>query len=345
MNIFKKSVLLVMLLALSCMAFAQQQYDNPVAYLSAMGQEHQAISKDMWRYINAMAHGKSGRKVENRRKEVLATIKNAQTNVSRMPAYKGDKSLRDSVAAYLKLSYQVMNEDYAKIVDMEEIAEQSYDAMEAYMLAKERANLKLDQASERMNNQQRVFALAHNIQLVDGQSKIGAKLERAGEVFEHYNKHYLIFFKSFKQEAYLMQALEQNDINGLEQNKMALKQFAAEGIAKLDTLPRFKTDLTLKQSNLQMQAFFNREADMISGIVDFLLKKEKFEQLQKAMDAKRPADRTKEDVDQFNKAVNEYNASINQYNNTLNQLNKERARHIDQWNKSTQSFLDKYVSR
>lgn len=345
MKSIQKSLLMALFMVVCMPLMAQQKYEHPVEYLSAMGTQHQAINKDMWRYINAMAHGKSGRKVENRRKEVLATIKNAQTTVSRMPAYKGDASLRDSVAAYLKLSYQVMNEDYAKIVDLEEIAEQSYDAMEAYMLAKEKANLKLDKASERMNNQQRAFAKAHNIELVEDQSKLGAKLERAGEVFEHYNKHYLIFFKTFKQEAYLLRAIEQNDINGLEQNRQALQQYVDEGLAKLDTLPRYKSDLTLKQANLQVQSFFRREAALVSQIVDFLLKKEKFEQLQKAMDAKRPADRSHADIDEFNKAVKEYNAAINDYNSTLTQLNKERARNIDLWNKSTQAFLDKHVSR
>ena len=180
-----KNLLLCLLLLAGAPLLAQQNFDSPVAYLNAMGNEHQAINKDMWRYINAMAHGKSGRKVENRRKEVLATIKKAQTNISRLPAYKGDRSLRDSVSAYLKLSYQVMNEDYAKIVDLEEIAEQSYDAMEAYMMAKEQANLKLDLANERVNAQQQTFANQHGVRLVEGQSKLGAKLERAGHVFEY----------------------------------------------------------------------------------------------------------------------------------------------------------------
>jgi hypothetical protein len=45
--------------------------------------------------------------------------------------WKGDRSFRDTTVAYLKLLYIVFNEDYGKIVNMEEIAEQSYDAMEA----------------------------------------------------------------------------------------------------------------------------------------------------------------------------------------------------------------------
>jgi len=48
-----------------------------------------------------------------------------------MPPWKGDRSYRNSSVAYLKLVYHVFNEDYGKILNLEEIAEQSYDAMEA----------------------------------------------------------------------------------------------------------------------------------------------------------------------------------------------------------------------
>ena len=83
---------------------------------------------------------------------------------------------------------------------------------------------------------------------------------------------------------------------------------------------------------------------MVPQWVDFFLKKEKFEQMQKAMDAKRPADRTQADVDHFNSAVKEYNEAIKQFNNSLNQLNKTRSQQVDQWNKTVEAFLSKHVN-
>ena len=144
---------------------------------------------------------------------------------------------------------------------------------------------------------------------------------------------------------YLMTALEKGDVNALEQNKDAMLKYVAEATAKLDTLPRYKSDLTLKQANLQIQQFYKKEAEMVPQWVDFFLKKEKFEQMQKAMDAKRPADRTQADVDQFNAAVKEYNQAITNFNNSLNQLNKTRAQHLDQWNKTVDTFLSKHVNK
>ena len=71
----------------------------------------------------------------------------AKNNIAKMPDFEGDKSLRDSTVSYLSLCYNVLNEDYSKILDLEEIAEQSFDLMEAYLLAQQKAGEKLDEAS------------------------------------------------------------------------------------------------------------------------------------------------------------------------------------------------------
>ena len=75
-------------------AFAQK---DPGKYMETIGKEFDDISADMWDYTNSVAHGKSARKVENRRKEVLGSIKDAQKRIGKMSDFDGDKSLRDSV--------------------------------------------------------------------------------------------------------------------------------------------------------------------------------------------------------------------------------------------------------
>ena len=63
-------------------------------------------------------------------------------NISGLPAFNGDKEYRDTAVSFMKLYYNVLNEDYAKIINLEEISEQSYDDMEAYMMAQEKVERK-----------------------------------------------------------------------------------------------------------------------------------------------------------------------------------------------------------
>lgn len=44
---------------------------------------------------------------------------------------------------YVNFCYTIFNEDYAKIVDMEEIAEQSFDEMQALLILREKVDEKL----------------------------------------------------------------------------------------------------------------------------------------------------------------------------------------------------------
>ena len=154
--------------------------------------------------------------------ELIQTSNSALSKAKSAKAFDGSSEFKDSVVEYLRLVNIVLKEDYAKIVDMEEISENSYDAMEAYMTARDQASDKLSDASVMINRVQRRFAEAHDIKIIESSSELDKKMEVAGEVYDHYNEVYLIFFKSFKQEAYLLDAISRKDLSAIEQNREAL---------------------------------------------------------------------------------------------------------------------------
>jgi hypothetical protein len=231
--------------------------------------------------------------VEKRRLEVVDAIFNTRLEVQGMPPWKGDRSYKDSTVAYYKLMYSVFNEEFAKIVDMEDIAEQSYDAMEAYMLAKEKANEKLSLAAERQRFLQKEFAGKYNINIIEGTSDLAEKSKIADALMEHYSEVYLIFFKAFKQEAYLMEALDKKNVTALEQNKNALATIAEEGLQKLKKLNGYNNDASIIIACRQALQFYKEEAGKMDFASDFILQNEAFEKMKKAMDTKPASQRTK----------------------------------------------------
>lgn len=323
-----------------------QPNNDAYSYLEAIGNEFYEISQNSMSYTSAVSHGKSARKVEKRRAELLAKIKEAERIVRKMGPFKGDHAFRDSVVSYLIINRIVLTEDYGKILNMEEIAEQSYDAMEAYLLAKEKASEKLDAAYAKVKEQQTLFASRNNIKIIDGNSKLGKKLETSAKVFNYYDKIYLLFFKSFKNEAYLMDAMERNDINAMEQTKNALLTSAEQDLAKIGSVGSFSGDATLKTACQQMLNFYKQEASQkIPEVINFHLKRENFEKIKAAMDAKRPNERTQSDIDNYNKSLKEFNESVAKVNTVLNDLNKKRNALLDQWNKASSGFLDRHIPK
>jgi hypothetical protein len=346
MNAF---VRIFLLLTFSLSAFhlsRAQSFPDAGAYMSFIGTQHQEITKDMWSYTSAVAHGKSARKVENRRQELLKTLTDARRKIATMPAWQGDKSLRDSTAKYLLTSFHILNEDYGKLVNLEDVAEQSYDAMEAYLLAQELAHDKLNAAGEQLEETQKSFAARQNIRLIENEDKVSAKLSKANTVTSYHRVVYLIFFKSYKQEFYLMDAIMKKNINAIEQNNNTLEHFAREGMARLDTIAAYSGDKSLVSACRQMIEFYQQESkEKIPALTSFYLQEENFTKMKKAFDAKRPAERTQADVDQFNKAANELNKAGSDFNALNKQLYENRKKLLENWNKTAQAFMDKHTPK
>jgi hypothetical protein len=332
--------------ALLTTLFAQSQpFENAGQYMDQVGKANEKLTAIYLSYMSAVGHGKSARKVEKRRQEVLNAILNTRLEAQGLPPWKGDRSFKDSTVAYYKLLYNVFNEDYGKIVNMEEIAEQSYDAMEAYMLAQEKAHQKLDEAYEIQKRTQKAFAEKYGVTIVDGGSALREKAKQASQLMDHYGDVYLIFFKAHKQEAYLMDAIAKRNLTAIEQNKNALKSVAEEGLQKLKALNGYNNDASLIVACRDAMNFYKDEADKMAFATEFLLKEESFGKAKKAFDSKPAAQRTQKDIDEFNKGVNDLNKAVNTYNNTNNQMNRERQAALNNWNNTVKNYLDNYMPK
>jgi len=315
-----------------------QQFSNALEYIDYISNEYNQILAAQWEYTKTIAHSKNAKRVEKRRVELLQTIKGAQKKVYGMPAYEGDAEFKNFVGKHLNVNYNIINDDYAKIIDMEEVAEQSYDLMEAYLLAKKMANEKLSDASEQMNVKMKEFAGKHNINIVEGEeSKLTQKMKAANEVFAYQNELFLIFFKSQLQEVNFLSAQKSGDINAMEQAKNALGKYAKEGINDLSKFVQFKNDPSLYNSTKDILSFYQQEAENnMPTLIDFYLTQENYMKLKNNIEKMSVTNRTNEDIDKYNKAVDNFN-KIN------TDLNQKRNELINAWNKTSQSFLNRHV--
>lgn len=337
----------IITLLVSCFflpAASAQNFDDPGEYMHYIGIQHDNTTQKFLSYNSAVSHGKRARKVEKLREKLLDEVQESRMNISGMPKFKGDAAYRDSSAAFMKFYYNVLNDDYAKIVNMEEIAEQSYDEMEAYLMLQEAIDLKLKEANERMSNAQKLFASQNNIKLVDSKDEMGEKMKTVGAVNKHYHEVYLVFFKPHLQSENLSKSIEKNNIAGIEQDKNALLKYAQEALVKLETLKPYAGDHSLKGACKQMMQFYIRKAnDYIKPITDFLLVKERFDAIKK--DYERKSDHTQQDVDAYNKAVNDINNASEKYNRNNKEMYEAGKENLDNWNKAVSTYFDENTPR
>lgn len=335
-----------LLLFLMSITFSNaQEFKTPVDYLNYIGKETDAISRTTWKYTSAVAHSKNARRIDVTRKTLVKSIQNATKKIEALKeGYKGDVEYKNQLLAYLAISEKQINQEYDKIIDMQEVAEQSYDFMEAFIMARDLVNAKINEEVDKLNANQKIFANKYGIQISENQSELGKKMKLSNEVFENHTQLYLIFFKVNFTESVLLKAIAQNDLNAIQQNSNALEQYSNEGLDKLKTFKAYKNDLMLVNATKKALEFSKKEAIEFSPkVVAFMMLNQKFQESKKTMDNKSAANRSKEEVDNFNKLVNELNKEVGNYNAINNKFNTERSNVINNWDVTGTNFISKHV--
>lgn len=343
---FRPLQAMALLIALAMAPGLSARNSEALDYMSALSEPSQKIMADMWEYVRAQAHNKNPGQVEAKRRTLINTVANTHQATLRRPPFQGDSSYRDSVARFVETMLLILREDYAAIVNMEEVAEQSYDSMEAYLLAKKKANEKLDEAADRLTKAEQAFAERNNIKLVYTESPISKNLKKSAEVMDYYNKIYLVFFRSYKEEAYLLEAMKKDDVSKIEQSRESLGRSAKQGLKALSDISDYQGDAAVRKACRAYLEFVQTEADEKTRLFgDFILKKEMLEKLKKALDAKKQQDVTKEEADAFNAKVKDYNETLTRIKQVNAELNDGRRNAVDSWNTQGNAFIDRHVPR
>jgi len=325
--------------AMPTVLFAQ---DDPGKYMTSISNALTIMDKTYMSYVSAAAHSKRAKKIERLRQQTIESITKSKYALTDLPFYQSDNSLRKSAIDYVQMCYNIFNDDYARIVNMEEIAEQSVDEMQAYLLLKEKTNEKLRGASEAMHTAQKDFAAKYNVRLIESESELGRKMEIASKVNHYHNDIYLWVFKCNWQEGKLTDAITKKKINDIEQARSALLKYVTDGLAAMDTTKAFEGDVSLKNACKTLLLFYKKECETeVSKMSDFLLKDEEFNKMKKAFESK--SNKSKEDVDAYNKAVNELNAASNIFNQTGQRLNNDRNQSFNNWANAENSFMDTHI--
>jgi hypothetical protein len=316
---------------------------NPGGYMTAIGNARGDMDTKYMQYVSYAAHGRRARKAEKLRQEVLDKITDSRYKTTDLPLYKGDNSLRQAAITYIQVTYNVFSEDYKKIVNIEELAEQSVDEMQVYLLLQDKVNEKLNEAYNDLNKAIKDFAAKYNVNLVEQASKLEDKLATADKLDKHINMVYIAFFKCNWEDNQMVKAMNDKKLNDMEQARSALSSYAVEGLKGLDTVKPFDGDPSLVAVCRKALLWYQKTADKdVPKLTDFYVKQEEFDKIKKNFDAK-GSDRTQADVDAYNKAVSDLNTSVKGFNQTNNLVNTGRTQTLNDWTNTEKSFADQHM--
>lgn len=334
---------LLLCLLISVPFVATAQYNSPVEYSDYIMKAYADVNKKYLSYSSAVAHGKRARKIEKLRNALLDEVLASRDMYKGMKGFKEQVAYKEAAVKYMQTTYTVLDQDYAKLVNMEEIAEQSYDDMEAYLLIQEKADAKVHEAFTQLSDAQKTFLQGFGVRVVEGKSEMDEKVEMMSRVNKYHHKVYMAFFKCNYYESKLTEAMNAKNINAIEQIKNNLAKYAKEGMDTLAAMKSFEGDNSLISACKTYLQFCTKQTQEVASQTDFLLKKEQFEQLKKQFEEMKQKDRTQADIDKYNKSVDEMNKAAQKANEASNNGNRSRADALNEWNKASSDFLDEHT--
>ncbi|WP_034058765.1 hypothetical protein [Lacinutrix jangbogonensis] len=322
-----------------------QSFDSALDYLEFIGKEQETVTKNTWKYTKAVAHSKRDKSISKKRKVLIKTVERAIAKIEKANGFDGE-DYKKNVLNHMRLNESLLKKEYADIVDMKAVAEQSYDLMEAYILAQELADEKMTESQIEYEKNFYAFAEKHKINIIENENDLGKKMAISNKVFDHTNTLYLIFFKVYINEVYLWEAIEKNDVSGIQQNTNALNQAAKDGLEILKTVKPYKTDKSLILAYKAVFNFFSDESDnQIPVIADYLILNEDFETIKSTLDKTPEKKRTKAQIDAYNKKTKEINKAAANYNKVNASLNKNRQKVFLKMETTKSKLLSRHVPK
>ena len=338
--------LLILLSLVLSISVQGQDKNMAVEYMKNIDANYTQLSVDMWEYMRAVAHSRNAGKIERKREALISTSKNALNAVKETADYEGSLAYRDSVISFLNISFNVLKDDYGRLVALEDHAGDSYQEMEDYMTAKDFASEKLEKASRNLLEAQKAFCDKHGIELLQNTSERAENLKKAGEVFDYYNQFYMIFFKSNFQESIFINAMKTKNVDSMKMAKAELFLMTQAGISMLVNKESFNGDLSVKSATEELLFFYEEEAlKHFPVLIKFYEDKAAFVKIKEEIEKTAEEDVTQEMIDKYNAAGTALNQSVGDFNGINQALNNRRNELINKWNTVSGAFTDRNVPK
>lgn len=319
--------ILLFLLVFFCVPNYAFSQNKSLKYMKEIQSILNDSKKEVFQYLKVIVKGRNIKKVESKREKLIDKIDSEHEKFLKIE----ESKLKQSGLQYLSTLKIVLTDDYAKIMDIEEIAEQSYDNMEAYFTMQEKANEKLHEAWDNFDTAFHRYARANDIKIIESEpDKKSQKIRKMSETLKYSNHIYLIYLKCHYQEKYMLQSMAAEDINAMSQNMDAQKTLLKSSIDKVGALKPFDHDSRMIHATKYLFKFYKDEVEKdFVAIQDFFILKSKYNAAKKNHESLKESDRASNLA--FEKISQEFSLGIIKYNETVKRVNLERSKQIKDW--------------
>jgi len=311
----------VCLLAFPFLLQAQERefnFKNAADYNNFIMKEMASTVQKNFEYIAFTVHSEEYDQLEAKRKEVVDAIVVAKEHVRTLPALEGDTRLRDESVEVLNEYQKAFELDYKNVIGLKRKSRDSYETMASYFEAQDKAEEKVNKATQQLRKAQHAYAEKHNMKMGGHKSddELEAKMNKVVAVNNYWRSIFLEYFRISRQYDRMWDVLAEQKAANIDRERLQTLKVIDQVLPQLRSRPDFNGDAEFRDQTVNMIEYFrSAAANDFLRIVEILTKK----QLEQ-------------------KDVNEVNAIINKCNSDHEQLSYN-------WNIASQDLLKRNVDK
>ncbi len=289
-----------------------QDFSNPAEYNDYIVDIQGKVLQMNVNYVMESVHNENFDDVERSRLRLIGMIEHAHGKVKAMPAFKGNSVFRDEAAGVFSIYLDAFNIEFKEANLLKEQRQESYEAMENFYNAQDKAEKKLEVASDKLMAAQEQFAKDHNMEIMMSKGHTGTQnmIQVINKVNGYTRVVFLAYFKVSKDDAAVLDAMEEKNSGKMESFRKKMLTSVDEGLSKLNALGEFEEDDEFRQSAIALLDFHKKMGnEAYPKLIEFINKKEE--------------DLTQEDVDMYNGVIELLNSQPPLLLTKFNQLNME----------------------
>lgn len=292
-------------------------FKNAADYNNYIMKEMAVAVQKNFEYISFNIHSDEFELMEIRRKDVMQQIIQSKEKIKRMPPLDGDTRLRDEAVESLTEYQHAFELDYKDVIGLKRKSRDSFEAMEAYWKAEDKAEAKVNKATSRLRKAQQAYASKNNMTVVEGKSdsELDQKMMKITAVNSYWREIYLPFFKVSKEYDLLWDVLSKEKVEPINRQRSQVIKTVSDILPSLKAKAGFNGDVEFRDQTIDLVEYYQRVAETdFAKIVDVLSKKP-----------------TSEEVDLINSIINTCNA--------------DHERLVYNWNIASRDLFQKNVDK
>ena len=213
-------------------------------------------------YISFTVHSEEYDQLEAKRKEVVGEIVKAKDHIQQMPPLDGDTHLRDEAVSVLDEYQNAFQLNYQEIIGLKRKSRDSYESMEAYFRAQDKAEERVNKGTKQLRKAQHVYAEKHNMNVVNNKSddELETMMNKVIAVNAYWRWLFLDYFKISKQYDRMWDALPLQNASIIGRERLQVVNVIDQVMPGLKSKPDFKGDSEFRDQTINIVEYFRSVA-------------------------------------------------------------------------------------